>query len=441
MRKLLAAILLATASAAAQVANPSIVLVNSAPTGACGAGLPDEQVLGSGMLYSCQSGTWAAISGGAGSVAFSGVTPGTNTGALVIGSGGSLMATGTGTITATAVPASGITGIIAPAQGGTGVASPTGYAYGNGTSPFTFSTAIPYSAITGGPSDAFSALTSGINTTATMNVGAGAALSIVGLQQGPLTVGAGAAATANYAIAYVAASSTVKTAALASMAVFGIAENSAAAGGTVYVCNWGQCPGVAGNNWTAGDFLIPSVTTPGAFDDSGQVSNGGISMATQIFGRALTSTTTGNVGVMNTVGSGHFGTLVTSASVNSSICSTTGCSGVTISASSYATTTNCSSAASPAVCGSAAAGSILIPVGTVSSTLTVNTTAVTANSQIFFYPDDTLGTRLSTTCNSTLATLVGGSAITARTAGTSFTITFNGTVATNGVCGSYQILN
>jgi hypothetical protein len=105
------------------------------------------------------------------------------------------------------------------------------------------------------------------------------------------------------------------------------------------------------------------------------------------------------------------------------------------------TATNCSSSASPAVCGSAAAGSIAIPTGTVSSTLTVNTTAVTANSQIFFYPDDSLGTKLGVTCNSTLSTLVGGSAITARTAGTSFQITFNGTIATNPVCGSYSIVN
>jgi len=33
------------------------------------------------------------------------------------------------------------------------------------------------------------------------------------------------------------------------------------------------------------------------------------------------------------------------------------------------------------------------------------------------------------------------SAITARTAGTSFQITFNGSIVTNGVCGSYLIIN
>jgi hypothetical protein len=71
----------------------------------------------------------------------------------------------------------------------------------------------------------------------------------------------------------------------------------------------------------------------------------------------------------------------------------------------------------------------------------VNTDKVTANSQIFFEPDASLGTRLSTTCNSTTATLAGGHFISARVAGTSFTLTFNGTVSTNGVCGNYWIIN
>ena len=107
----------------------------------------------------------------------------------------------------------------------------------------------------------------------------------------------------------------------------------------------------------------------------------------------------------------------------------------------FSTASNCASSASPAACGSAPAGAVLVPTGTTSSTLQVNTTAVTANSEIEFYPDDTLGTRLSTTCNSTLATLVGGSFISARTPGTSFTITFNGTIAVNGVCGTYVVVN
>jgi hypothetical protein len=107
----------------------------------------------------------------------------------------------------------------------------------------------------------------------------------------------------------------------------------------------------------------------------------------------------------------------------------------------FGSTTNCASSASPAVCGASSYGSVAIPTGVGSSTLTVNTTVVTANSVIVFYPDDTLGTKLGVTCNSTLSTLVGGSAITTRTAGTSFQITFNGTIATNPVCGNYEVIN
>jgi hypothetical protein len=108
---------------------------------------------------------------------------------------------------------------------------------------------------------------------------------------------------------------------------------------------------------------------------------------------------------------------------------------------SIGTSTNCSSSASPAVCAAAPAGSVAIPTGTVSVALQVNTTAVTANSQIFVFPDDTLGTKLSVTCNSTLSTLVGGMAITARSAGASFTITYNGTIATNPLCANFVVVN
>ncbi len=103
------------------------------------------------------------------------------------------------------------------------------------------------------------------------------------------------------------------------------------------------------------------------------------------------------------------------------------------------TGTNCSSAASPAVCGSAAAGSVTIAAG--ATTIQVNTSAVTANSQILVFPDETLGTKLSVTCNSTLATAAAGLAITARSAGVSFTISTLATVAVNPVCLSYVVVN
>jgi hypothetical protein len=103
--------------------------------------------------------------------------------------------------------------------------------------------------------------------------------------------------------------------------------------------------------------------------------------------------------------------------------------------------TNCSSSASPAVCGSAAAGTVTLPTNAVSSSIVVNTTVVTANSEIFVQTDDTLGTKLGVTCNSTVATLVGGLTISARSAGTSFTIANNVAIVTNPLCVSYHIVN
>jgi hypothetical protein len=86
-------------------------------------------------------------------------------------------------------------------------------------------------------------------------------------------------------------------------------------------------------------------------------------------------------------------------------------------------------------------GSVALPTNAVSSSIVVNTTAVTANSQIFAMTDGTLGTKLGVTCNSTVATLVGGLTISARTAGTSFTIANNVAIVTNPLCVSYFIVN
>lgn len=105
----------------------------------------------------------------------------------------------------------------------------------------------------------------------------------------------------------------------------------------------------------------------------------------------------------------------------------------------YSTTTNCSSGASPAVCGSAASGSGAVPTGT-NPTLVVDTTAVTANSQIHLTPDESLSTRLSVTCNTTITTQ-GPLVVTARTPGVSFTVEVDATVGTNPVCFDYTIVN
>lgn len=101
------------------------------------------------------------------------------------------------------------------------------------------------------------------------------------------------------------------------------------------------------------------------------------------------------------------------------------------------TAANCSSSASPAVCGSASAGSFAIAASATS--VVVDTTAVTANSQIFVQQDDTLGTKLSVTCNTGI--LAGPPAVTARSAATSFTVSVTAGLTVNPVCFSYFIVN
>lgn len=102
---------------------------------------------------------------------------------------------------------------------------------------------------------------------------------------------------------------------------------------------------------------------------------------------------------------------------------------------SYLTATNCSSSASPAVCGSAASGSVVVAAA--ATTVVVNTTAVTANSQVQLTFDSSLGTKLAVTCNTTVVQPT----VSARTGGTSFTITLPTAPTTNPACFSYTIIN
>lgn len=111
----------------------------------------------------------------------------------------------------------------------------------------------------------------------------------------------------------------------------------------------------------------------------------------------------------------------------------------TIKSGYYETGTNCSSSASPAVCSSASAGSVVVAAA--ATTVTVNTTAVTANSQIILTRDNSLGTKLSVTCNTQSSLTLGTPYVSARTAATSFVITLDVAPTTNPMCISYQVIN
>lgn len=103
------------------------------------------------------------------------------------------------------------------------------------------------------------------------------------------------------------------------------------------------------------------------------------------------------------------------------------------------TVSNCSSGASPAACGSALAGAVAFPTG-VTPTLVINDTAVTSISHVMLTMDESL-TISGVTCNTTLATIAAGYAVTARVPGTSVTIQLNATVTTNKACASFIIVN
>jgi hypothetical protein len=116
-------------------------------------------------------------------------------------------------------------------------------------------------------------------------------------------------------------------------------------------------------------------------------------------------------------------------------------------APTYSTLTNCAgvgTAASPSVasCGSAAAGHFSCATNATGATCQVNTTAVTANSEIFVFESDTAvtGTALGVTCNTGTNVLPASRLLASSVTATSFTINL-GTVTTNPACFSYEIVN
>jgi hypothetical protein len=102
------------------------------------------------------------------------------------------------------------------------------------------------------------------------------------------------------------------------------------------------------------------------------------------------------------------------------------------------TSLHCSSSASPAACNAAPVGSVVIAAGATS--VEVDTSAVTANSQILLTEDSSLGTELSVTCNTQSLLVLGVPKVTARLAGRSFTVGIEIGPTTNPVCLSFSII-
>ena len=125
------------------------------------------------------------------------------------------------------------------------------------------------------------------------------------------------------------------------------------------------------------------------------------------------------------------------------VLSGTDASAVTLQSSTMvdrlATSANCADSAGAAACAKAAAGHFVIDASSTSTV--VSTTAVTANSEVILTRDDSLGTLLSVTCNTQSSLTLGTPRVTARTAGTSFTVSIDVGPTTNPMCVGYMVIN
>lgn len=386
---------------------PFVYNAPSDPTGAAcgsGTGIPQLQVYQAGdKVDFCGSGNiWAAISSGGGSGTVTSVTgtanqidvaTGTTTPVISLDPSLILPAGTTGLPVAT-----GISGL------GTGVATALAVNVGSAGAPVTSGGAL------GTPS-------SGVITNLTGTCAACTATTATNLAAG--TIGQIPYQSAANTTAYLAANTAATDQVL-------VSHGSGAAGLAPTLSN---APALAVTNMT-GAATLTSVT----MTNIAQVSNS----AAAAIGLGSTSIINWSSGVCCASRDTTIDRAAPGVVEIGNVGATQG-SGGSLKAQKILTSANCANGASPAVCAAASAGAVAIPTG-VNSTLVVNTTAITANSQILLTVDDSV-TIGGTTCNSTLATLVGGTAITARTAATSFTISFNGTITTNPVCISYSIIN
>lgn len=108
------------------------------------------------------------------------------------------------------------------------------------------------------------------------------------------------------------------------------------------------------------------------------------------------------------------------------------------------TTANCAASgtgANPSIvaCGAAKAGAVYCDVAASTGTCQINTTGVTANSEIIVIPTTTEGTRLGKTCN-TAPSAPPAILVASKSAGNNFIINMS-TVTTNGECYDYLIVN
>jgi hypothetical protein len=331
-----------------------------------------------GNLYSCNGGSWAAAGG---SAAFSAITSGTNTtAAMVVGTGASLATSGSGSISATAL-------------NGTAFSGTSGHIVSFGAANI--------------PAD------SGVvaaNTVVASSPGAGLAHFAGSTQTVTSSAVTSADATGNTSGSgnfCLVTSCTMVTPTLGAATA-----TSVATGTSPPTCTIG----------TAGTLCQNEGTAPtGAASVDMLYAN-----ATNHCLTALNNNT--DVGCLAALGA-------TNAFTGAVTLKTAG------------TATNCvanGTAANPSVvtCGSAAAGMFSCATNASTGTCQVNTTAVTANSEIFITQDQADGGagQLNVTCNTGLDLAAAAPVLKTKATGASFTINL-GTVTTNPACFEYFIVN
>lgn len=184
----------------------------------------------------------------------------------------------------------------------------------------------------GGGGSSFSALTSGTNTQAVMLVGTGSSLvptgtgTVVSTLHEFLATASTGGTTQYLLVVYDGTTGNVTTAPIASAGIVGIAASTATSGNPLYVIDSGVTTCIADNTVTANHLLGVGSATAGRCKDLGSAQSNGIASNVSVIGRAVTGGSAGASITVQTVGAGHYGTLVVAASVNTSICSDNGCS-------------------------------------------------------------------------------------------------------------------
>lgn len=448
-------LLMFSAPLLAQVNNPPIISVASAPSGTCPGGLPNQQVVSTGIQYSCQNGTWAAFStGGGGSFTAGGDLSGSNTSQTVIGINGTLLsglATGALKMTAgvpSTVPINGagaglVTGPASAPSADIPVFTGTAGAIVDSgititslaplASPtFTGTVTIPTGASLGTPASGVitnltgtcaSCIASNVSATTNATITTLSSLSLPNTQ----VTGLGTASTAN------TGSSGATVPFLNGTNTWGGAQTFQAATTTFGVP--GSTTGILklGSATATGSVSITPASAASAFTATLPAATDTIAelAATQTFtNKTLTSPTISGGGTINSATVGQ---------TTPAAGSFTALKGTTL-----LTTTNCAAvgtSASPSLvaCAAAASGSFSCAVTASAATCTVSTTAVTASSVILVEENSAVGTKLSVTCNTTpsAAPII---TLASLSAGASFTINVP-TITTNPACFNYVIYN